>query len=131
MQQSIEAKTLLWGVSFIDANTGYAVGGEGTILRTTDGGSTVEHGQPSGTTTWLRDVCFTDANTGTAVGGNWYSEDGGIILRTFDGGLSWISQSIPTSRALNSVFFTDVIMAGLLVITAPFSTQPTAVIQFQ
>ena len=28
----------LWGVSFTDANTGTAVGGDGTILRTTTGG---------------------------------------------------------------------------------------------
>jgi photosystem II stability/assembly factor-like uncharacterized protein len=28
----------LWGVSFIDANTGWAVGANGTILHTKNGG---------------------------------------------------------------------------------------------
>jgi photosystem II stability/assembly factor-like uncharacterized protein len=65
-------------VSFIDANTGTAVGWEGTILRTTDGGATWT-AQESCTTNLLYGVSFTDANTGTAVG------QFGTILRT-DGG---------------------------------------------
>src|SRR5512140_877139 len=36
-------------------------------------------------------VCFTDANTGTIVG------DRGTILRTTDGGASWVSKSNGTS----------------------------------
>ena len=54
-------------VSFTDANTGTAVGGYGTILRTTNGGTTWTS-QTSGTTNHLLGVSFTDANTGTAVG---------------------------------------------------------------
>ncbi len=56
----------LLAVSFTDANTGTAVGeGQfGTILRTTDGGTTWT-AQSSGTTRWLRGVSFIDTNTGT------------------------------------------------------------------
>jgi hypothetical protein len=66
-------------VSFTDANTGTAVGDAGTIVRTTNGGTTWV-AQTSGTGSFLFGVSFTDANTGTVVGGP------GIILRTTDGG---------------------------------------------
>src|SRR5215831_19484521 len=65
-------------ISFVDANTGTAVGGGGTILHTTDGGATWTP-QSSGTTFWLHGVSFLDTNTGWAVG------DGGTILHTTDG----------------------------------------------
>ncbi len=55
------------GICLTDANTGTAVGGDGTILRTTDGGANWMI-QSSGTTYDLNAVCFTDVNTGTAVG---------------------------------------------------------------
>src|SRR5258707_9438478 len=57
----------LRAVSFVDANTGTAVGDYGTILRTTDGGATWTL-QTSGTTGGLSAVSFVQANTGTAVG---------------------------------------------------------------
>jgi hypothetical protein len=69
----------LYGVSFIDANTGTAVGACGTILRTTDGGETWVS-QTSGTSNYLYGVSFTNANTGTVVGSY------GTILRTTSGG---------------------------------------------
>ena len=37
-QNPLPQGNTLWGVSFTDANTGTAVGGSGTILRTTNGG---------------------------------------------------------------------------------------------
>ncbi|MCH8141637.1 MAG: hypothetical protein IH908_08590, partial [Proteobacteria bacterium] len=58
----------LEGIFLTDANKGIAVGGDGTILRTTDGGK-IWTSQSSGTTNWLLDVCFTDTETGTVVGG--------------------------------------------------------------
>ncbi len=53
---------------------------------------------PQGNT--LQDVSFTDADTGTAVG--WH----GTILRTTDGGATWVSQSSGTTNVLQSVSFT-------------------------
>ena len=69
----------LQGVSFVDTKTGTAVGYQGTILRTVDGGDTWT-GQFSGTNTLLNAVHFVNVDTGTAVG------FGGIILRTTTGG---------------------------------------------
>ena len=50
---------------------------------------------------WLNGVSFTDPNNGTAVG------DYGVILRTTNGGLNWISQTSGTSWQLWGVSFTD------------------------
>jgi hypothetical protein len=88
------------GISFIDANTGTAVGDNGTILRTTNGGINWVM-QTSGITNLLVRVSFSDANTGTAVG--W----GGTILRTTNGGENWIKQSSGTLQNLYTVCFSD------------------------
>jgi photosystem II stability/assembly factor-like uncharacterized protein len=90
----------LYKVCFTDANTGTAVGENGTILRTTNGGTTWR-GQSSGTTSDLLAVSFTDANTGTVVG------IGGTILRTTDGGATWVNQESRTTHAICGVSFTD------------------------
>ncbi|MCH7972327.1 MAG: T9SS type A sorting domain-containing protein [Bacteroidetes bacterium] len=92
---------LLSGVSFTDANNGTVVGGSGTILRTTDGGTTWVI-QTSGTTEALFAVSFTDANNGIAVGVS------GTILRTTDGGTTWVIQTSGTTNTLLGVYFTDV-----------------------
>ena len=57
--------------------------------------------QSSGTTNTLFAVSFTDPNTGTAVG------NGGTILRTTDGGATWVSQSSGTTNSLRGISFTD------------------------
>ena len=64
---------------FTDANSGYVVGEDGTILTTHDGGTTWIT-QTSGTTQWLNSVYFTDPNTGYAVA------DSGVIIKTTNGG---------------------------------------------
>ena len=46
-------------------------------------------------------VSFTDANTGTVVGRS------GTILRTTDGGVTWLAQTSGTSAILYGVSFTD------------------------
>jgi len=53
----------------------------------------------SGTTNHLNSVFFTDENTGYAVGEN------GTILKTTNGGDTWILQNTSTNNDLNSVFF--------------------------
>ena len=56
----------LLAVTMLDVKTVVAVGEAGTILRTTDGGTTWKQ-QSSGTRATLFGVFFTDANTVTAV----------------------------------------------------------------
>src|SRR5256714_2445451 len=55
---------------------------------------------PQGNT--LYGVSFTNPNTGTATG------DNGTIIRTTDGGNSWVIQSSGTTNTLYGVSFTDV-----------------------
>lgn len=87
-------------LSFVDENSGYAVGQYGTILFTADGGTNWSP-QSSGTSSHLYGVCFTDADTGWAVG------QYGTILHTSDGGENWNPQSSGTSDTLRSVYFVD------------------------
>jgi len=88
-------------VYFTDVLNGIAVGVGGTIIRTTDGGSTWLI-QNSGVPATLYGVSFTDVNTGTAVGA-W-----GTILRTTDGGSTWFVQNSGVTETLYGVSFIDV-----------------------
>src|SRR5262249_13644534 len=78
-----------YGVSFIDANAGSAVGGDG-IHGTADGGATWTQVWGSGQVQ-LNAVSFVDANNGIAVGcdTNVFACDIGSIVRTSDGGATW------------------------------------------
>ena len=87
-------------VYFTDATTGWAIGYSGTILKTTDGGTTWI-AQTSGTSLRLHDAYFTDGATGWSVG------DAGLILKTTDGGSIWSVQTSGTTRNLIGVHFTD------------------------
>jgi photosystem II stability/assembly factor-like uncharacterized protein len=71
-------------VHFIDPNTAIAVGKEGTILKSDDGGLTWR-GIISGTQNELNDVDFISSTEGLIVG------TFGTILRTTDGGETWTS----------------------------------------
>ncbi len=84
-------------VYFADAQTGLAVGGGGTIIRTTDGGQTWVV-LSSGTETNLRGVYLIDDLNGVAVGNE------GLILRTTDGGNTWSPKTSGTTGTLLSVY---------------------------
>ena len=90
----------LYGVWFADENGGWAVGGGGTILRTTNGGATWK-AQASKTTQSLNAVVFTDAAAGWAVG------NGGTILRTTNGGATWTAQKSGTTQSLHAAAFAN------------------------
>ena len=66
-QNPLPQGNTLNSVIFTDANTGYAVGESGTIIKTIDGGLnwTV---LPTGTSNFLFSVCFANSNIGYAVG---------------------------------------------------------------
>ncbi len=68
---------------FVDATTGWLVGDEGRVQKTTDGGMTwTTIREPDGGEDWV-DVEFADANTGYACAGD------GFIFKTTDGGANW------------------------------------------
>lgn len=72
------------------------------LLYSIPGGNVSWQNQNSGTTNILSSVFFVDQNNGWTVG------EGGMILRTADGGQNWQSQTSGTSANLNAVYFTDV-----------------------
>ncbi|HNC49180.1 MAG TPA: YCF48-related protein, partial [bacterium] len=73
---------VLLGISMPSQTTGYIVGTNGRILKTTNGGNDWSS-QTSGTTSFLRDVHFINDSLGVAVG------ESGKILYTDDGGEHW------------------------------------------
>ena len=90
----------LQDVKFISATVGWAVGEDGTIIKTTDGGATWSE-QTSPTVQNLEGVSFTDSNNGTAVG--WW----GTIIKTTNGGTTWTFQTSGTEEELYAVSFAD------------------------
>ncbi len=72
----------IYGMSFINPNVGYAVGGDGTIIATSDGGTNWE-AINAGLGVYLFAVKGIDANT-------WYvAGEGGLFMKTTDDGLNW------------------------------------------
>jgi len=90
-------------VFFIDNQTGWAVGNNGTILNTTNGGQTWST-QTSSAIQEIRAVFFIDANTGWAVGGSTIR----TMLKTTDGGATWLdlpANSITSNQMFDIAFF--------------------------
>lgn len=107
--QSSGTSYAIYGIFCQDANTAWVVGGKERsftepnrfIRHTTDGGATwntqySESGPPH-----LESIFFVNALDGYAVG------EGGGILKTTDGGISWVLQDSGILGHLYSVFFTD------------------------
>lgn len=92
--QSNPTANNLNAVKFIDTSTGWAVGDNGTIIKTTNGGGNWTT-QTSNVTHNLTDVDFIDANTG------WVTSDfngtNAVILKTIDGGTTWTTQTTHTT----------------------------------
>jgi photosystem II stability/assembly factor-like uncharacterized protein len=95
--QTSGTSEVLLGVAFTDPTHGYAVGTNGTIRTTSNGGNTWSP-QASGTSRFLRDVYFSDATHGTIVG------ESGLILRTTNG-TTWTPQTSGTTQHLVHVHF--------------------------
>jgi len=82
---------------FVTADTGYAVGADGLLMKTTDAGlswTVIETGESLD----LKGLFFLDADTGFMVGNM------GVVLSTTDGGQTFTEHSF-TSRTLEDVYF--------------------------
>ncbi|HEX8502518.1 MAG TPA: YCF48-related protein [Pyrinomonadaceae bacterium] len=84
-------------VCFVSPARGWAVGANGIILSTGDGGRTWRP-QASGVGDDLFDVKFFDESEGWAVG------SGGTMLHTTDGGATWKDARRVTAHALERLF---------------------------
>jgi photosystem II stability/assembly factor-like uncharacterized protein len=89
-QRPLPTGNRIFDITFVDADTGWAVGQAGQILKTSDGGTTWVS-QASHVTDDLRYVRFANASVGWAVG------DHRATLKTTDAGATWTRQANETS----------------------------------
>ncbi|MED5622260.1 YCF48-related protein [Ideonella sp. BN130291] len=85
-QRPLPVGNVIEDITFVDASNGWAVGGGGQMLKTSDGGLNWTP-QASGVTARLSSVRFSNSMTGWAAG------DNGTVLRTVDGGAHWTQQA--------------------------------------
>src|SRR5205814_364068 len=80
----------LRAVQFVDRSEGWAVGDEGVVWHTIDGGQNWER-QPTGVRASLRSLCFVNPYVGWVAGREELPGGGsvGYLLYTSDGGLKW------------------------------------------
>src|SRR5205085_509866 len=98
----VNTNTVLQGISCASASRCIAVGFQGIVIATKDGGSkwTAQSSGPtqvSGTTSLLRGVSCPHASTCYAVG------DSGTVIKTTNGGTIWAPQSSGTTASLRAV----------------------------
>ncbi|MCU0332156.1 MAG: YCF48-related protein [Ignavibacteriaceae bacterium] len=90
----------LWSTFFVNDSTGWIVGSEGFIKKTTNSGLDWIQ-QNSSTNQILKSVQFVSENTG------WICGESGLILKTTDGGQNWLNQTSGTTEHLTSINFCD------------------------
>jgi photosystem II stability/assembly factor-like uncharacterized protein len=99
----------LRAIQFVDDQEGWAVGDDGVVWHTVNGGDAWER-QPTGTRVSLRDLHFLNPYTGWIAGRQELPHgrgSAGILLRTSDGGLTWSQEAIGLLPGLNRVRFVD------------------------
>ena len=87
-------------IFFLDKSTGFVAGSNGTILKTSNAGTSWSP-VSSATTKTLSEIYFPTALIGYIVG------EGGVILKTGDGGSSWSVKNSGVTTNLNGVWFVD------------------------
>jgi photosystem II stability/assembly factor-like uncharacterized protein len=113
--QTIDFPSLMFGVSFADADHGFAVGAYHSVFRTTDAGQTWtrvrtplptrdpapgEAADPSGQA--FSAVSFVDPDHGFAVSST------GVVIGTSNGGAAWDTLTTPAPSSVNAVWPGDV-----------------------
>ncbi len=92
----------LQSVCFVDADHGWIVSDEGTLIYTNDGGESWQNNNLGGD---LESVNFSDENHGCIVGWTNFPSDSSLILITADGGENWLPVEHVKVNRLNDVFF--------------------------
>ena len=97
-------------VSFVDSLTGWVAGDSGGVFRTTNGGQSWEV-QDTKITNNIFDLFFVDRSYGWAVAlqymqdTSWY---GTVLLRTTNGGGTWMKRNLPMEYFYSLAFFDSV-----------------------
>ena len=99
----------LSSVHFVDSLYGWAVGDLGTIIHTTDGGTSWSLQNRNADSLMMRDVFFLDRNQGWAVGLEVLNYPyGTYILKTTDGGTNWTKSVNPEENIFSQcILFLD------------------------
>ncbi len=102
----------LYDIYFLDANNGFAVGGEnsctgtgcvppgGLILKTSDGGKNWSRVYTTLTKKEITSICFINHTVGFCIGDQ-------VIYKTVDGGAHWTEQDINIQSTLKKMQFSD------------------------
>jgi photosystem II stability/assembly factor-like uncharacterized protein len=107
VQQYSGNPSILFTTNFIDENNGFAAGDNEAFLRTTNGGTDWVVLNQGGSTDFHADMFFRDAETGWTVLGGWSPLRHGYILKTTNGGETWVTQLYLNGYLFISVFFID------------------------
>jgi photosystem II stability/assembly factor-like uncharacterized protein len=97
----------LSAIWFRSDSDGFAIGSNGLIIHTTDGGNSWKT-VASGKSIQLSAICFSSPDTGWIVGAD------GVLLATTNGGSSWNTRVSGSSRSLYTIRFFDQ-LHGLIV----------------
>jgi photosystem II stability/assembly factor-like uncharacterized protein len=87
--------------NFCDDRTGWAVGSDQKVFKTTNGGATWVRQDPAAAKEIFYGASFADSATGWLVG------SAGTIRRTVNGGADWTPQSSGTASTLREIFALD------------------------
>jgi photosystem II stability/assembly factor-like uncharacterized protein len=99
-QNPVPSGNDLWSTCFVDDNTGWIVGSDGFIKKTTNAGIDWLQ-QNSNTKLILKSVQFINQKTG------WICGESGLILKTTDGGVNWDPVESGTTEHLTDIHFYD------------------------
>lgn len=98
IQRSNGSNKDLYSVTMLNSRTYIACGAGGVILRTNNFGSSWSSITSPDSTATIKSVSFADTSIGFAANGT------NKILKTINGGLSWIAIPVPAGVTVNSVF---------------------------
>ena len=91
----------IYGISYVDANTGYAVRSDpasSVVFKTLDGGVSWTTLSSSTTSTWMRTIYAVNNNKIFCTG------TGGTIQKTTDGGVTWSTSTVGTNDLFGIAF---------------------------
>jgi photosystem II stability/assembly factor-like uncharacterized protein len=127
-----QLQTPLAAVHFVDSMNGWAVGGNGFVLHTSDGGANWDD-RSVDTTTDFEDVIFVDLLRGWCVAGTtiWGTSDGGLTWTTEyslgSSGLHSITAIVPEPAGLVMMSFAAALLVGFSINRRTFLLRPATV----